>query len=71
MENSTELCHSYGRGPRWPPRNPSPVDEVFTLTKGARALHPHPHPGFVQQIHTSLENSEAAMCLAFQTFSGV
>lgn len=43
MENSTELCHSCGRGPRWPLRNPSPVDEVLILTKGAMVLHPIPN----------------------------
>ena len=52
MENSTELCHSCGRGPRWPLRNPSPVDEVLILTKGAMVLHPHPHPG-VDLLHKS------------------
>lgn len=68
MENSTELCHSYGRAQGSLPRNPSQWMKSSSLPR-AMVLHPTPTL-VVQQIHTSLENSEA-LCVAFQTFSGV
>lgn len=70
MENSTELCHSYGRGPRWPPRNPSPVDEVFILTKETLVLPPPPPPWICAANPHQPEETVRLPC-SFQTFSGV